>query len=177
MNQNNFFIRKVPGEKIQAIRINSWNEIPRFLRRYISVDKKNINLRFRLKETTAPLGSVVVCDYWGPYLRECSLFEKLPENIFEKNGIFYKECPVMLAAKIEEQLPPFMKNVDITYYENYYVFNTWGGVTLIEPNDEGYFCLYGYSKKDNYPLIEVIRPYSYKDYIVCDEEGNYIRNL
>lgn len=177
MKTNKLFIRKVPGYKIQGMRINSVNDIPSFLQKYVRVDEKNIFLHFG-KETIAPLNSVIIYDYLEPCLLNCSLFETLPEDILEKDGVFYKKSPVMQAAKIEEQLPDFMKNARITYYKDSYVVSIRGGVALIKPNREGYFCLYGYSKKDeSYPLIDVISPPSYKDYIVCDEQGNYVREL
>lgn len=91
-------IRQTPGTKIQAYRLNSENDIPSFLEQYVTMDNKNIYLDF-CKKTVAPLGSVIICIYLEPTLYECSLYETLPPHVFEKDGIFYKESPILQAQK------------------------------------------------------------------------------
>lgn len=93
-------------------------------------------------------------------------------NLVEIDGVFYKKATVMTAQKVSEEFPEFLKGANITHNEDV----SWSIKTdwCISTGFPGVSYWVGYgTKEDGTPDANILTKTekSYRDYIVCDENG------
>ena len=96
-------------------------------------------------------------------------------NLVEIDGVFYKKATVMKAQALDDEFPEFLKGAEIRHNEDgsWTIKTDWGESTGFP--GKAYWVLYGV-KEDGTPDANILTKTekSYKDYIVCDENGEDI---
>lgn len=170
-------IHKQAGQKKDAIRVNTIADIPEFLKDTIKIEGESLILVCVEGNETAPIGSVIGYEEssetstgWNTWC-----IGNASTNLVEIDGVFYKKATVMKAQAIDDEFPEFLKGADIHHNENgsWTIKTKWG-----KPNGkpgEAYWVLYG-ENEDGTPDANILtkKEKSYKDYIVCDENGEDI---
>ena len=169
------FIHKEAGTKKDAVRVKRIQDIPDFLKDAIKVVDGKIQLECVEGTETAEFGAVI-----GYEVSEktssgynCWVIGNAATNLVEKNGVFYKKATVMKAVLVDkEELPSFLfgaktrKNADGSWT----IKTSWGESTGFP--GECYWVLYG-KNEDGTPDANILTrtEKSFKDYLVCDENG------
>ena len=96
-------------------------------------------------------------------------------NLIERDGIFYKKATILTAQQVNDEAPDFLEGANIRHNSDgsWTIVTDWGESTGFP--GEAYWVLYG-QKADGTPDANILTKTekSYKDYIVCDENGNDI---
>ena len=148
---NTIRIHKQAGAKKDAIRVNTINNIPEFLKSTITIEDGQVKLVCVEGVEVAPLGSVIGYE----------------ES--EKTSTGWN------AWCIGNEAPDFLEGANIRHNSDgsWTIVTDWGESTGFP--GEAYWVLYG-QKADGTPDANILTKTekSYKDYIVCDESGNDI---
>lgn len=168
-------IHKQAGQKKDAVRISKVSDIPEFLKGSIDIAGDKLYVTCVEGNETCPLGSVI-----GYETSEntssgynCWCIGNAATNLVEIDGVFYKKATVMPAMAVTDEYPEFLKGADITHNpDGSWSIKTDWGVSTGFPG-QAYWVKYG-TKEDGTPDANILTKTekSYKDYIVCDEEGN-----
>lgn len=174
------FIHKEAGQRKDAVRVRSYNDIPEFLKSAISVTTEGIELDCVEGREVAPFGAVIgyeksekTSSGWN-----CWVIGNADTNLIEKNGVFYKKATIMKAQAVSETVPDFLqgartrKNADGSWS----IQTDWG-VSTGYP-EEAYWVLYG-TKEDGSLDANILTKTekSYGEYIVCTSDGQDIGRL
>ena len=170
-------IHKQAGQKKDAVRINSLSDIPDFLQDSIAMDGNELVLLCIEGTERAPIGSVIgyeesskTATGWNTWC-----IGNAATNLVEIDGVFYKKATVMQAMAVTDEFPDFLDGAEITHNEDgsWTIKTDWGESTG-KPG-EAYWVRYG-TKEDGTPDANILAKTekSYKDYIVCDENGEDI---
>lgn len=177
MNKNIINIHKQAGTRKNAVRINSAADIPEFLQGTISIENGEIRLICVEGQDHCALGSVIGYEAsentdtgWNSWH-----IANAATNLVEVDGIFYNKATVMTAMAVSEEFPEFLHGAIISRNadRSWAIITDWG-VSYGFPG-KAYWVLYGY-KADGTPDANILTKteQSYKEYIVCDNEGNDI---
>lgn len=169
-------IHKQAGTKKDAIRVNGIADIPDFLKTSISIDGNQVKLVCVEGSETCPLGSVIgyeESDSTGTGWN-CWHIANAATNLIEIDGVFYKKATVFQSAPLSDVLPDFLKGADVRHNPDgsWTIKTSWGESTGFP--GKAYWVLYGIN--DGKPDANILTKSekSYRDYIVCDEDGNDI---
>ena len=170
-------IHKQAGARKDAIRINTVADIPDFLSQSITVVDKSLHIVCVEGNETAPIGSVIGYEESAqtPTGYNCWVIGNAATNLVEIDGVFYKKATVMEAQAVDNSYPEFLEGADITDNpDGSWTINTDWGESTGYPG-MAYWVRYG-TKEDGTPDANILTKTekSYKDYIVCDENGNDI---
>lgn len=169
------FIHKEANVKKDAIRVTKAKDIPEFLKQSIQIIDGKINLQCVEGDETAPLGEVIgyersekTASGWN-----CWVIGNASTNLVEKYGVFYKKATIMKAALVTEfEIPSFLSGADVRKNRDgsWTIKTSWGESTGFP--GESYWILYG-KNEDGTPDANILTKTekSFKDYIVCDEDG------
>lgn len=171
------FIHKEAGTKKDAVRVKRAQDIPDFLKSAINVNGK-IQLDCVEGTETAEFGAVIGYEVSEKTASgyNCWVIGNASTNLVEKNGVFYKKATVMKAVLVdEEELPAFLfgANVRKNADGSWTIKTSWGESTGFP--GECYWVLYG-KNEDGTPDANILTrtEKSFKDYLVCDENGEDI---
>lgn len=170
------FVHKQAGSKKDAVRISKVSDIPEFLSGAISVvDDNMLVLQCVEGQANAPFGSVIGYEKTEktPSGWNCWVIGNAETNLVEIDGVFYKKATIMKAALVTANaIPSFLFGANVTHNEDgsWSIKTDWG-----ESNGrpyEAYWILYG-KKEDGTPDANILTKTekSFKDYIVCNEDG------
>ena len=102
----------------------------------------------------------------------CWVIGNAATNLIEKNGFFYKKATVMKAMLVTDEFPGFLSGADIRRNDDgsWTIKTSWGESTGFP--GKCYWVLYGINE-DGTPDANILTKTekSFKDYIVCDEDG------
>lgn len=171
------FVHKQAGTKKDAVRVNTAHDIPDFLKDSIKVEGESLKLVCVEGNETAPLGSVIGYEEsaqtetgWNTWV-----IGNAATNLVEIDGIFYKKATILPAQAVDDEFPEFLKGAPITHNadESWTIKTDWGESTGFP--GKAYWIRYG-TKEDGTPDANILTKTekSYRDYIVCDEDGNDI---
>lgn len=174
---NTIRIHKQAGAKKDAIRVNTINNIPEFLKSTITIEDGQVKLVCVEGVEVAPLGSVIGYEEsektstgWNAWC-----IGNAATNLIERDGIFYKKATILTAQQVNDEAPDFLEGANIRHnFDGSWTIVTDCGESTGFPG-EAYWVLYG-QKADGTPDANILTKTekSYKDYIVCDESGNDI---
>ena len=170
-------IHKQAGTKKDAIRVNCEADIPAFLKTTITIAGAQIKLICVEGNQTCPVGSVI--GYEESTSSEtgynCWHIANAATNLVEIDGVFYKKATVMQAMAVSDEFPAFLEGAAITHNEDgsWTIKTDWGESTGFP--GKAYWVRYG-TKGDGTPDANILTKTekSYRDYIVCDENGEDI---
>ena len=98
------FIHKEAGQRKDAVRVRSYNDIPEFLKAAISVTTEGIELDCVEGREVAPFGAVIgyeksekTSSGWN-----CWVIGNADTNLIEKDGVFYKKATIMKAQAVSK---------------------------------------------------------------------------
>lgn len=173
--ENIIYIHKEAGTKKDAVRVSREQDIPDFLKKAIKVVDGKIQLQCVEGTETAGFGEVIgyeVSDQ-TPSGYNCWVIGNAATNLVEKNGVFYKKATIMKAMLVtDEEIPSFLSGADIRKNDDgsWSIKTSWGESTGFP--GECYWILYGINE-DGTPDANILTKTekSFKDYIVCDEDG------
>lgn len=173
--ENIIYIHKEAGTKKDAVRVSREQDIPDFLKEAIKVVDGKIQLQCVEGTETAGFGEVIgyeVSDQ-TPSGYNCWVIGNAATNLVEKNGVFYKKATIMKAMLVtDEEIPSFLSGADIRKNDegSWSIKTSWGESTGFP--GECYWVLYGINE-DGTPDANILTKTekSFKDYIVCDENG------
>lgn len=171
---NTIYIHKTIKRK-DAVRVNSIQDIPEFLQGTITVEGESLKLVCVEGNETAPLGSVIGYEKsaqtetgWNTWV--IGQPEKLLDEI---DGVFYTKVVVLQARAVDDEFPEFLKGAQISHNDDgsWTIKTDWGESTGFP--GKAYWVRYG-TKEDGSPDANILTKSekSYRDYIVCDEDGN-----
>ena len=167
-------IHKQAGQKKDAIRITTVADIPDFLRSSIDIANGTLYLTCVEGNQTCPLGSVVGYEASDKTSTgyNCWCIGNAETNLVEINGVFYKKATVMPAMAVTDEFPAFLEGADITHNPDgsWSIRTDWGVSTGLP--GLAYWVRYG-TKADGSPDANILTKSekSYRDYVVCDENG------
>ncbi len=182
--ENNTIIRvhKVAGQKKDAFRAIDEKSIPRFLSesKTVTFDGNQFHLVCVEGEECAPVGAVIGWEAsqatttgWNTWV-----VGNAATNLIEVDGVFYKKATVLMAAPVTEQFPEFLEGAPIVRNDDgsWTITTDWGKSTGFP--GKAYWIRYG-TKPDGKPDANILTKSekSYKDYIVCGEDGEDIGYL
>lgn len=177
MTQNIIRIHKQAGQKKDAIRVNTVADIPEFLTATITVVDESLHIVCVEGNETAPIGSVIGYEESSqtPTGWNCWVIGNAATNLVEIDGVFYKKATVMEAKRVDNTYPQFLEGANITHNANgsWTIKTNWGESTGYP--EKAYWVRYG-TNEDGTPDANILTKTekSYKDFIVCDEDGNDI---
>lgn len=168
-------IRKKIGYRKDAVRINTVTDIPWFLERCIKiVDDRLLFISINGTEAVS-LGSIIGYDEstFVPTGWNCYLIDNSDNNLIEFDGAFYNKGIIIEAKRVDDIFPEFLTGADITHNSDgsWTIKNDFGEHTGYPGN--AYWMLLR-TKRDGTPDGTILNKNdeSYKDYIVCDNNGN-----
>ena len=170
-------IHKQAGQKKDAIRVTTVSDIPDFLRSSIDIAGDTLYLVCVEGSETCPVGSVIGYEESEKTSTgyNCWHIANAATNLTEIDGVFYKKATVMPAMAVTDEFPEFLEGADITRNaDGSWSIKTDWGVSTGFPG-EAYWVRYG-TKEDGTPDANILTKSekSYRDYIVCDENGTDI---
>lgn len=170
-------IHKQAGTRKDAVRISKVSDIPEFLRSSIDIAGDTLYLTCVEGNEKCPLGSVIGYETSDntPSGYNCWCIGNAETNLIEIDGVFYKKATVMPAMAVTDEFPEFLEGADITHNpDGSWSIKTDWGVSTGFPG-QAYWVRYG-TKEDETPDANILTKTekSYKDYIVCDGDGNDI---
>ncbi len=173
-------IHKAQGQKKDAVRVNKVSDVPEFLSESIIVEGDSLKLVCVEGMETAPLGVVIGYEKSEatPTGWNCWVIGNAAESLIEIDGVFYKKAIVYRAQQVGEELPDFLKGANAwCNADGSWSIQTDWGVSTGFPG-KAYWVLYGV-KPDGAIDANILTKTekSYKDYIVCDENGTDIGML
>ena len=171
------YVHKQAGQKKDAVRITTPSDIPDFLRGSVDIGNGMLYLTCVEGHEVCPVGSVVgyeesekTSSGWN-----CWCIGNAATNLAEVDGVFYKKATILEAAPVTDEFPEFLQGADITHNaDGSWSIKTDWGVSTGFPG-QAYWIKYG-AKEDGSVDANILTKSekSYKDYIVCDEDGNDI---
>lgn len=170
-------IYKQAGQKKDAVRVTTLTDIPEFLKETIKIEGENLILVCVEGTETAPLGSVIGYEEssktstgWNTWC-----IGNASTNLIEIDGVFYKKATVMKAQAVDEEYPEFLAGTEIRHNDDgsWTIKTDWGESTGFP--GQAYWVLYG-TKENGTPDANILTKTekSYRDYIVCNEQGEDI---
>ena len=174
---NNIRIHKQAGQKKDAVRVRTVADIPDFLVGSISIVDGKLVLVCVEGTEKAPLGSVIGYEESAQtstgYNTWC--IGNAATNLIEIDGVFYKKATILDARMVDDEFPEFLEGAKISHNEDgsWTIKTDWGESTGFP--GKAYWVRYG-TKADGTPDANILTKTekSYKDYIVCDDEGKDI---
>ena len=178
-----FNIHSKLGKRKDAVRINSYADIPKFLRQVIFILHDELSFQCNGKSSNAPLGSVIGYEKSQSTITgwDCWHIENADEILIEVNGNFYDKSKIVQAMLIPEkgsELPEWVKNCDLTYGTS-----RLANLKTDSKSSHGrigidFLLLYGI-KEDGTPDADILfrGGILYRNYFICDENGNDIAKL
>ena len=177
MKNNVIYLHKQAGQKKDAFRVNSASDIPSFLKDTVAVVNGEVSLTCVEGNEVAPLGSVIGYEKsdstttgWNAWC-----IGNADTNLIEIDGVFYKKATVMPAVAVSNDFPDFLEGADICDNpDGSWSIKTDWGVSTGFPG-EAYWIKYG-TKEDGSVDANILTKTekSYREYIVCDENGEDI---
>lgn len=170
------FIQKAPKKK-DAVRINSAEDIPEFLRNTISIDGDEMVMHnAEGGEQRAPLG--MVCGFEKSE-KTSSGYGMWPisdeSRIIEKDGVFYAKPQVTPACPMGVEIPDWLEGAPIkkNHDDSFTITTSWGKST--GNMMDSYWVRYG-TKEDGTPDANILTKSepSFDDYYLCTEDGQNI---
>ena len=171
------YVHKQAGQKKDAVRITTPSDIPDFLRKSVDIAGDKLYLSCVEGNEVCPVGSVVgyeksekTSSGWN-----CWCIGNAATNLVEIDGVFYKKATILEAAPVTDEFPEFLQGADIAHNaDGSWSIKTDWGVSTGFPG-QAYWVKYG-TKEDGSVDANILTKSekSYKDYIVCDEDGNDI---
>lgn len=169
------YIHKEAGAKKDAVRVRSAADIPDFLKEAIKIVDGKVQLECVEGTETADFGEVIGYETSENTASgyNCWVVGNADTNLVEKNGVFYKKATIMKAMLIsEEGYPSFLSGADIRRNDDgsWTIKTSWGESSGIP--GKAYWVLYGIDEngKPDANILTVTEK-SFRDYIVCDEDG------
>lgn len=170
-------IHKQAGTKKDAIRVSCEADILAFLNTTISIDGTQIKLICVEGNQVCPLGSVIGYEESASTTTgyNCWHIANAATNLVEIDGVFYKKATVMQAMAVTDEFPAFLEGAAITHNEDgsWTIETDWGKSTGFP--GKAYWVRYG-TKEDGTPDANILTKSekSYRDYIVCNDNGEDI---
>ena len=168
-------IHKEAGTKKDAVRVTKESNIPDFLKEAITIVDGRIQLQCVEGTENADFGAVIGYEVSEntPSGYNCWVIGNASTNLVEKNGVFYKKATVMKAQLVEKnKIPDFLQGAEVRKNEDgsWTIKTSWGESTGFP--GECYWVLYG-TNEDGTPDANILTKTekSFKDYLVCDEDG------
>lgn len=167
-------LHKLAGQRKDAFRVESAESIPEFLRDTVVFDGKEVSLVCVEGTEKVPKGSVIGFEKsnqtstgWNAWC-----IGNARESLVEIDGVFYKKAMVVRAQKISEVFPEFLRGAKIRRNPDgsWTIKTSWGESTGFP--GKAYWVLYGRNGENVDANILTKSEASYKEYIVCDENGN-----
>lgn len=169
-------IHKEAGARKDAIRVSSVADIPAFLTETITICGDSVQLvNVEMGISHCPLGSVIGYEKsessstgWNAWH-----IANAATNLIEQDGVFYKKATVFKAMKVGESLPEWLEGAPIRHNADgsWTITTPWGESTGFP--GKSYWILYGTNEDGSIDAnILTKSEKSYKDYIVCDDDGN-----
>ena len=156
-------IHKQAGQKKDAFRVTNFESIPEFLREAVTIADGMVYLDCVEGKESCFTGKVIGYE------------EHAETNLIEINGTFYKKATILEAEEVSNQFPEFLRGADIHQNEDgsWTIKTDWGESTGFP--GKAYWVRYG-TKEDGTPDANILTKTekSYRDYIVCDENGKDI---
>lgn len=172
---NMILIHKEAGTKKDAVRVTKESNIPDFLKDAIKIVDGRIQMQCVEGTETADFGAVIGYEITEntPSGYNCWVIGNASTNLVEKNGVFYKKATVMKAQLVEEdKIPDFLQGAEVRKNKDgsWTIKTSWGESTGFP--GECYWVLYG-TNEDGTPDANILTKTekSFKDYLVCDEDG------
>ena len=170
-------IHKQAGQKKDAVRVNTIADIPEFLQGTIMIEGESLILVCVEGTEKAPIGSVIGYEEssetstgWNTWC-----IGNASTNLIEIDGVFYKKATVMKAQALDEEYPEFLEGAEILHNDDgsWTIKTDWGESTGFP--GKAYWVRYG-TKEDGTPDANILTKTekSYKDYIVCNDNGEDI---
>ncbi len=170
-------IHKAAGSKKDAVRVNTAQDIPEFLRGSIRVVEGKLALTCVEGDEVAPLGAVIgyepskkTATGWNTWW-----IANEATNLVEVDGTFYAKATVLEAEPMTDQPPTILKGANIwrnpdgswSYGASWGTQTGWPG--------QAYWVRSGFAP-DGTPKGYILTKSeeSYRTFLVCDEEGNDI---
>lgn len=172
------YIHKQAGQKKDAVRVTRKEDIPEFLKGSIRFqDDTTLVLDCVEGSELARKGSVIGYEKSERTLSgyNCWVIGNASTNLVEIDGIFYKKATILKAQPVSEgeEFPEFLTGATIRHNSDgsWTIKTDWGESTGFP--GKAYWVLYG-TKVDGTPDANILTKTekSYRDYIVCDEEGH-----
>ena len=180
MQQTILIHKETTNKQKNIIRINSEEDIPMFLLNSIFVKDKKICLIFDGNLKFYPIGSVIGWDINSSTNTGfiCWYIDPISQNLVEKeDGTFYSTT-ILKTLAIDNEFPEFLEGANITENQP----NSWSieneQTERTAQSGQGYWVLYG-TKEDGTLDADILLKTdpSYRDYIVCDENGKDLGKL
>ena len=168
------YIHKQAGTKKDAVRITTPADIPEFLKGSVDIARGLLFLTCVEGAETCPVGSVIGYEEstQTPSGWNCWCVGNADTNLIEVDGVFYKKATVLQAMPVGKEFPEFLEGAKIAHNEDgsWTIQTDWGASTGFP--GQAYWVLYG-TKPDGTPDANILTKTekSYRDYIVCDEDG------
>lgn len=177
MKTNNVIrIHKQAGQKKDAFRAVSAESIPEFLNDTVTFDGNEFTLVCVEGTEHAPIGSVIGYEESSQTATgwNCWVIGNAATNLVEIDGIFYKKATVLEAQAVSDEFPEFLRGAEIRHNSDgsWAIKTSWGESTGFP--GKAYWVLYGRDGEKVDANILTKTEKSYRDYIVCDEQGNDI---
>lgn len=174
MMKNIINIHKEAGTKKDAIRVRRESDIPDFLKGAIDIVGNKIVLDCVEGKEVAELGAVIGYEKSEVAVHgfNCWVIGNADTNLIEKDGVFYKKATVMKAMLVTDEFPEFLSGADVRRNDDgSWTIKTGWGESSGFPG-KCYWVLYGMND-DGTPDANILTKTekSFKDYIVCDDEG------
>lgn len=171
------YIHKQAGQRKDAVRVRTQADIPEFLKDTVKIEGDKLVLVCVEGTETAPIGSVIGYEEssqtstgWNTWC-----IGNAATNLIEIDGVFYKKATIMKAQAVDEEYPEFLKGAEIRHNPDgsWTIKTDWGESTGFP--GKAYWVRYG-TKADGTPDANILTKTekSYRDYIVCDEQGEDI---
>ena len=174
MMKNIINIHKEAGTKKDAVRVRRESDIPDFLKEAIDVVGNKLVIDCVEGKEAADLGAVIGYEKSDVTVHgyNCWVIGNAATNLIEKNGVFYKKATVMKAMLVTDEFPEFLSGAAIRRNDDgsWTIKTSWGESTGFP--GKCYWVLYGINE-DGTPDANILTKTekSFKDYIVCDEDG------
>ena len=173
-------IHKQGGAKVDAVRVSAPGDIPEFLKEKEAIELSDdglLHVTCVEGDEVGPLGSVVGYEESDNTASgyNCWFIGDPATKLDEIDGVFYTKSvekpPVYAAQLISEEFPKFLEGAEITRNPDgsWTIKTSWGASTGFP--GQAYWVLYGTDENGTDANILTKSEKSYRNYIVCDEDG------
>lgn len=170
------YIHKQAGQKKDAVRVTRKEDIPEFLRKSIRFQDDNTIVLDCVEGSELSRTGVVIGYEKSERMLSgynCWVIGYVSTNLVEIDGVFYKKAPILKSQPVSEEFPEFLAGATIRHNDDgSWTIKTDRGESTGFPG-KAYWVLYG-TKADGTLDANILtkNEKSYRDYIVCDEDGN-----